>query len=120
MSARLLSAIRFLASVAVGTMAVATPLTAGGIAGLYAHGDFNPLLPDAVPVPTGHSLGLALGAAMFIGIAVEGLTGEWFAKTRARVGGTPWHTCPACAQHVDTPADEFWPVPALPHRKEEQ
>lgn len=120
MSARLLSAIRFLASAAVGILAVATPLTAGGIAGLYAHGDFNPLLPDAVPVPTGPSLGLTLAVAIFTGIAVESLTRDWFAKTQARVGGKPWHTCPACAQHINTQADEFWPVPALPHRQEEQ
>ncbi|MFI9206276.1 hypothetical protein [Streptomyces sp. NPDC053048] len=120
MSARLLSAIRFLASVAVEALAVATPLTAGGIAGLYAHGDFNQVLPDLVPVPTGHSLGLALGVAMFFGIAVEGLTGAWFARIQARVGSKPWHTCPVCTQHIETPADEFFPVPALPRRKEEQ
>ncbi|GAA0464160.1 hypothetical protein ACFQ2B_40650 [Streptomyces stramineus] len=120
MSARLLSAIRFLGSFAIGALAVATPLAAGGIAGLYAHGDLNQMLPDPVPVPTGHSLGLALVAAMFIGIAVEGLTGAWFAKTQARVGGKPWHSCPVCAQHIETPADEVFPVPALPRRQEEQ
>ncbi|MEV4438090.1 hypothetical protein AB0K09_03575 [Streptomyces sp. NPDC049577] len=119
MSARLLSAIRFLGSFAIGALAVATPLAAGGIAGLYAHGDLNQLLPHQLR-PDGSSLGLALVAAMFICIAVERLTGAWFAKIQARVGGKRWPTCPVCAQHIETPVDGVLPVPALPRRQEEQ
>lgn len=118
MSAQLVHAVRFLAAGAVNILSVATPLAAGAMAALYVHGDLNPVLPALLHGPTGSGLGTAVIASAIFGIATETLGREWFRETQDRLKGRPWHRCPACAQPVEAPPADWWPIRARLPRKE--